>query len=246
MNALRWIPCLCAVVEPAEECRPRDGARTWPSLRLASLDSDHNTAPVPELNLTPIVGEHIPCSAGVEMQPDQGARRRRFEEPGHARFLTFSCYHRLALLDNSAIRDLFSRRLDESRSQLGFRLIAWVVMPNHIHLLLLPQLPKHPVPAILRALKEPFARDVIARWRQLDAPVLSRLVDGRGHARFWQRGGGYDRNIYTDEVLLKTIEYMHANPVRRGLVPTPIDWVWSSARWYAGMTDGPVTMDPLY
>jgi putative transposase len=53
--------------------------------------------------------------------------------------------------------------------------------------------------------------------------------------RFWQPGGGYDRNITSIEALRAMIDYIHANPVRRGLVARPEDWEWSSARWYRGL-----------
>jgi putative transposase len=42
--------------------------------------------------------------------------------------------------------------------------------------------------------------------------------------RFWQPGGGYDRNITTTEILRAMIEYLHAKPVRRGLVAKAEDW----------------------
>ena len=61
--------------------------------------------------------------------------------------------------------------------------------------------------------------------------------------RFWQPGGGYDRNITSSETLRAMIEYIHANPVRRGLVATAEEWEWSSARWYAGMRPVKLEMD---
>jgi putative transposase len=61
--------------------------------------------------------------------------------------------------------------------------------------------------------------------------------------RFWQRGGGYDRNITSTEALPAVIEYIHANPVRRGLVARAEDWEWSSARWYAGLRPVKLEMD---
>jgi putative transposase len=61
--------------------------------------------------------------------------------------------------------------------------------------------------------------------------------------RFWQPGGGYDRNITSSETLLAMIEYIHANPVRRGLVARMEDWEWSSARWYAGIRPVKIEMD---
>jgi putative transposase len=62
---------------------------------------------------------------------------------------------------------------------------------------------------------------------------------------FWQRGGGYDRNVIDARTLFSMIEYIHNNPVRRGLVEDATDWIWSSARFYAGARDVPIRMDPL-
>ena len=68
--------------------------------------------------------------------------------------------------------------------------------------------------------------------------------DGTKEKRFWQAGGGYDRNVIEPTTLAKVIEYIHLNPVRRGLVERPEDWAWSIARWYAGFRPVPLEMDP--
>ena len=60
---------------------------------------------------------------------------------------------------------------------------------------------------------------------------------------FWQPGGGYDRNITSTEALRAMIDYIHANPVRRGLVARVEDWEWSSARWYVGIQPVRIEMD---
>ena len=69
--------------------------------------------------------------------------------------------------------------------------------------------------------------------------------DGACERRFWQAGGGYDRNVVEVTTALKIIEYIHRNPVRRGLVERPEDWPWSSARWYAGQRPVPLEMDAM-
>lgn len=61
--------------------------------------------------------------------------------------------------------------------------------------------------------------------------------------RFWQAGGGYDRNVGDESTLRTMIDYIHQNPVRRGLVDRPEDWIWSSARWYAGLDPVVLEMD---
>ena len=64
-----------------------------------------------------------------------------------------------------------------------------------------------------------------------------RRPNGRVEYRFWQQGGGYDRNILTFKAARAAIETIHNNPVRRGLADSPTDWPWSSARWYADCDD---------
>ena len=66
---------------------------------------------------------------------------------------------------------------------------------------------------------------------------------GRTEYRFWQQGSGYDRDLFTPDAVWAAIDYLHRNPVRRGLVTSAADWEWSSARWYSGMKDGGLSID---
>jgi putative transposase len=157
---------------------------------------------------------------------------RRYDSPGQARFVTFSCYQRLPLLGDSRTRDAFAERLEAERVRLGFSVIAWVVMPEHVHLVIVPV--DGALGPVLRGVKQGFSRMVLDRWRERSAPVFGSLVDPRGVTRFWQRGGGYDRNIRDQKELVEKIRYTHENPVRRGLVQREEDWAWSSARDYRG------------
>ncbi len=68
-------------------------------------------------------------------------------------------------------------------------------------------------------------------------PKLTRTRGKKTERLFWQSGGGYDRNITEPKTLEATADYIHENPVRRGLVDKATDWSWSSARWYAGVCD---------
>ncbi len=181
-------------------------------------------------------------SVGMGTGEPHRKRLRRYEALNHARFLTFSTYTRLPLFQIDTIRGLFAGHLARARDRDGFRLLAWVVMPEHIHLIIWQG--ESPITRSLLALKSGFAREVLGRWRELDAPVLARLTDAQGRQRFWQRGGGYDRNIRDEDELREKITYIHNNPVKRGLVGRPTDWAWSSARWYDGDRDGPVPIDP--
>jgi putative transposase len=173
-------------------------------------------------------------------------RLHRYEVPGDLRFLTFSCFNRIPLFNNDAIKDLFVKELERTRPLFEFKLYAWVIMPEHVHLLLKPKLPEFPVKDVLAELKGQFSGRVLRRWRKLKAPILKRIVDSDGKQRFWLPGGGHDRNIYTADELEEKINYVHHNPVKRGLVKYATDWRWGSARWYAGIRDDwDLKLDPL-
>ncbi len=60
--------------------------------------------------------------------------------------------------------------------------------------------------------------------------------------RFWQRGGGYDRNLWSPERIRDAVEYIHANPVVAGLCARPQDWAWSSAPAHMRLSPSPVAL----
>ncbi len=73
--------------------------------------------------------------------------------------------------------------------------------------------------------------------------------DGRAtrqcaRARFWQHGGGFDRAQRDMDEFVRTVKYIHRNPVERGLVTRPEDWRWSSLRWWMGRREGEAECDP--
>ena len=95
-------------------------------------------------------------------------------------------------------------------------------------------------------MKEPVARQAIRHLKSNAPEWLARITVREGarlRRRFWQPGGGYDRNITSADTLGAIIDYIHANPVRRGLVARAEDWEWSSARWYAGLRPVKLQMD---
>lgn len=172
--------------------------------------------------------------------------RKRYEVPQHLRFLTFSCFQRLPLFHNDKIKEAFANTLSQSRKRQHFRLIAWVVMPEHVHILLVPDLPTSPVSRILKDLKNSFANQILKRWRALDAPILVQIKDKSEKHHFWQAGGGYDRNVYSAKEYEEKFNYIHNNPVSRGLVDLPEQWRWSSASWYEGVQEETfVPIDPI-
>jgi putative transposase len=183
------------------------------------------------------------------MNPPHRKQVRSYNMPGHAHELTFSCFHRLPLLNRDRSRQWFLDALEATRSRRNLDLWAYVIMPEHVHVIVCPREPIYEVRLIRTALKVSVQRKALAFLRSNAPHFLNRLRDerpsGEVHYRFWQRGGGYDRNI-TDPATLRTmVEYIHNNPVRRGLVARPVDWLWSSARFYEGVQDVPLQMDLL-
>jgi putative transposase len=164
--------------------------------------------------------------------------RRRVDEGGHAREPTFSCYRRYKFLDRDRTRLWFLEELESARRRRSFDLWAYVLMPEHVHLLIYPRGPAASAGKIAGQIKESVARRAIS-YLQSNAPHwLPRITVCEGQRirrRFWQPGGGYDRNVVEVSTVHRMIDYIHANPVRRGLVAVAEDWEWSSARWYAGI-----------
>jgi putative transposase len=76
--------------------------------------------------------------------------------------------------------------------------------------------------------------------KRLLVEAHSRLIErltvqerpGKMAFRFWQEGPGYDRNLLSAKSVCDSMEYIHLNPVRRGLVKEASQWKWSSCRWY--------------
>jgi putative transposase len=136
----------------------------------------------------------------------------RYQQTGSdLHFITFSCYRRQCCLGTPEARDLFERSLDSMRLRYGFWITGYVVMPEHVHLLV----------------SEP--PDILLS-KAIQALKLSIAVR-RSERPFWQ-ARYYDFNVYSEKKRAEKLRYMHRNPVTRGLVRKPWDWPWSSFRHY--------------
>lgn len=174
-------------------------------------------------------------------------RRRSIELPNHAHELAFSCYEKYKLLSKDRTRHWLVKALDRARRKHDVQLWAYVIMPEHVHAIVLPQQSEYKVSEILKTIKQGVGQRAIHYLERHNPAWLERLTvrlpSGKIERHFWQPGGGYDRNIVTMEALMGAVQYIHANPVRRGLVSKPTDWEWSSARWYEGERDVKLEMD---
>ncbi|NNJ27322.1 REP-associated tyrosine transposase [Alienimonas chondri] len=180
------------------------------------------------------------------------ARRRNYNDPGHAHSLTFCCYRRLPLLAKDRSRNWLCEAINAAREELAYDVWAYVLMPEHVHLLVCPRERVYDIAAFRKAIKEPVGRAAMAYLKQHAPDFLSKLTRRRGRRverLFWQSGGGHDRNVFTLETLRAQIDYLHLNPVRRRLCERATDWAWSSARDDAAADRGtrrrnaPVSLD---
>lgn len=143
---------------------------------------------------------------------------RRYHHSGQSHFLTFSCYHRLPLFHAAVTYDLFLTCLENMRVKFGLCVYGYVVMPEHVHLLV----------------SEPKRETLADAMHYLKLSFSKRLRRNASIEKgpFWQ-ARGHDRNVRDAEEFGVKLEYIHQNPVKRGLVTAAEHWKWSSFRHYA-------------
>ena len=142
--------------------------------------------------------------------------------------MTFSCYRRQPQLRDDRLYDLFVECLERTRRKYRFRVYGYVVMPEHVHLLMSePQL--EVLATAIQALKISVARRAMSYRAEGDRPL-------------WQKRY-YDHNVRNYESFVEKLRYVHRNPVKRGLVEKPEDWKWSSFRHYATAEIGAVEIE---
>jgi putative transposase len=148
-----------------------------------------------------------------------GLRRRQQTRDLH--FITFSCWRRQPLLASVEAKRRFELALERARRRYRFFVFGYVVMPEHVHLLL----------------SEPECGTLAAALQAVKQSVARRQIAERPH--FWE-ARYYDFNVWSAKKRVEKLRYIHRNPVRRGLVEKPEDWPWSSYRPYATGEEGVV------
>ena len=149
---------------------------------------------------------------------------KRYQQANHLHFLTFSCYRRLPYLREPDACAVFESVLERVRTRHQFRIVGYVLMPEHVHLLM----------------SEPELESLAQTVKVLKQETSKRLKGER--KQFWHTRY-YDFNVFTDEKEIEKLRYIHRNPVTRGLVAEPGDWPWSSFRHYLTGIPGKVEID---
>ncbi len=149
----------------------------------------------------------------------------RYQSQGCLHFITFSCYQRMKLLDSVAARDRFEQELERVRRWYGSFVTGYVVMPEHVHLLL----------------SEP-ERGKLSLFIQMLKQITSRKLKPHDQPRFWQVRY-YDFPVWSEAKRIEKLRYIHRIPVKRGLAQCPENWKWSSFAHYATGVEGAVEIE---
>ena len=149
---------------------------------------------------------------------------KRFQQAESLHFITFSCFHRLPYLSTPETKAVFETILEQTRVRHHARIYAYVLMPEHVHLLI-NEPPNILLGQFLKSVKQMTSRELKGTREQ-----------------FWQ-DRYFDRNIRGEAERTDVIQYIHQNPAKRGLVPTPGDYPWSSYSHYATGKRGTVEIE---
>ena len=140
---------------------------------------------------------------------------KRYQNTRDLHFVTFSCYRRAPRLTTDRARTTFLRSLEAARLRFNFYVCGYVLMPEHIHLLI----------------SEPENETLAFALQVVKQQVARTLKSGPDDLHFWQKRY-YDFNVWSEKKRIEKLRYMHRNPVQRGLCCAPEDWPWSSFRHY--------------
>jgi putative transposase len=149
----------------------------------------------------------------------------RYQQTGDLHFLTFSCYQRLAYLRDHGAANQFESSLEAVRRRYGMAVLGYVVMPEHVHLLV----------------NEPKGCRLDRAIQAVKISVSRR----RPQRPFWQ-ARYYDFNVHSAEKTTEKLKYLHRNPVARRLVSKPEEWPWSSYRHYQTGIEGTVQIESFW
>jgi len=166
---------------------------------------------------------------------------RRYHQTGGLHFLTWSCHDREPLLATPGSRDLLLKVVEQMRNRYRFGVVGYVVMPEHVHVLISEPLIGN-LSAAVCAIKLGVTRRMLKDphfWQT--RPEVGHPKTGLGQ-HFWMKRY-YDFNLWSQRKEFEKLRYMYRNPVARGLVERPQDWPWSSFNTYATGQEGIVRIN---
>lgn len=170
----------------------------------------------------------------------------RLNLENYCHFVTSKTYGNAEMFSEGKTADLLIQTIFEVKEKLGFQLLAFVVMPDHIHLMVVPD-KRNTISDVMRHIKGRFARKYNQVSRGMNSPNYG-VQDHRTEnsspshesdthragnlslpkSKFWQESF-YDHVIRNRKELVERLNYIHLNPVRAGLAGKPGEYEYSSA-----------------
>jgi len=173
--------------------------------------------------------------------------RSSFEAHGSVFFVTSTVVGFTPIFNNARACRIFIENLNFYQNRGDFRLIAFVLMPEHFHLIIKVN-DKYTVSQIMANLKRITSKQVTAYFREAGNELTIKLLQSAAarepasDSKLWKPR--FDSLVLVkEETLIQKIEYIHYNPVKRGLAKNAADGTYSSARNYAGDSDILVPVD---
>ncbi len=138
------------------------------------------------------------------------SKLRRYYSEGNVYFITANTYHRQRLLLENI--DLFWLSMENIKLKLKFEVIAWVIIPNHFHLIIDPK--NNNLSEIVKRFKLSFSMNYRKRYEMKSGRVWQ--------LRFW------DHIIRNQDDFNRHVDYIHYNPVKHGIENDPFVYKHSS------------------
>lgn len=167
-------------------------------------------------------------------------------EPNTIHYVTLVTYNRVPVFRNDRACEIFVATLDEVRQRYPYKLIGYVIMPDHVHAIV-----NRSVDTIsnwLRRVRGNSARNILA-WLRAEEHSLSlkklelNPSQKRQHTHaVWQKDPSVI-DLWSAKFVRQKLNYLHLNPVRAGLCQHPAEWRWSTYRAYLPHEAGDVPIE---
>ena len=169
------------------------------------------------------------------------SEKYKFQDPKGMYFITNTIVHWIDLFTRKELRHIVLDSLKHCQKEKGLIIHSWVIMPSHLHMIISSE--KDPLQGIIRDFKKHVSREIIKEIKRINESRREWLLRGFKKSgeklkriqeyKVWQDGS---RPIHLDSAKLmdEKVDYIHYNPVEAEIVDEPEDYLYSSARDYAG------------
>ena len=161
-------------------------------------------------------------------------------------FITAVAHSRLPVFRSDTIKSVTCKAIDEARTSCGFLLFAYVIMPDHFHVI--TDRPREPS-RVLQFIKGIVSRRVLGYLKEMKYEASLKKLEHH----HWKRNHRYSLwqhdsdvfSIVSEATFMQKVNYVHQNPVRAGLVERAQDYCWSSSRFWSNCPseDEPLRVD---